>query len=246
MRLHLLLLLAIACPACQQARQISSSLSSGTRYVSRPIVSGSKKLASATASGSRAVANATVSGSRKVAAATVSGAKALAAGATRLITFGSATRPAPPAPLAPPKDNSPVLPAAHAFPTSGLLVTENELGPDATRLQATAVNLAGGWVLNGSDLAYRLPPGADDPSALRVKGSPATATLTPEDTTTTTASAREIHYHSANQVLILRGSATLASAGTTITGTSSSTSIKIHLPTGAIAIDGPARWGSGL
>ncbi len=245
MRLHLLLLLAIACPACQQARQIGSGLSSGSSYVSRPIVSGSKKLASATASGSRAVANATVSGSRKVAAATVSGAKALAAGATRLITFGSATRPAPPAPLAPRKDNSPALPAAHAFPTSGLLVTEDELGPDATRLQSTAVNLAGGWVLNGSDLAYRLPPGADDPSALRVKGSPATATLTSEDTTTT-ASAREIHYHSANQVLTLRGNAALASAGTTITGTASSTSIKIHLPTGAIAIDGPARWGSGL
>ncbi len=240
---------------CAQLQQVGQGLSAGSSYVSRPVVSGSKKLASATASGTRAaaaataegsrfVADATVAGTKKVAAATVTGAKALAAGATRLVTFGSANRAPAPAPLAPAArtDDGNALPPAHRFPSSGLIVTDAELGPDATRLEATAVNLAGGWTLNGSEVAYLLPPGADDPSALRIKGSPATATLSSE-TTTTTASAREIHYHSANQVLTLRGNATLTSSGTTVTATAPRTLLKIHLPTGAISLDGPARWG---
>ena len=207
-------------PACQQARQVGQGLSAGTSYVSRPVVSGTKKVADATlagsrkiaettASGSKKIADATVAGSRKLASATASGAKSLAAGATRLITFGSATRPPAPAPLstAARKDQEPGLPAAHQFPTSGLLVTESELGPEATRLEATAVTLAGGWTLNGSNVAYRLEPGADDPAALRITGSPATAKLL---TGETTASGREIHYHSGNQVLTLRGDASAA------------------------------------
>jgi hypothetical protein len=242
---------------CQQMQQVGRGISAGSQYVAQPVVNGSKKLASATVSGTRAaaaataegsryVADATVAGTKKVAAATVTGAKALAAGATRLVTFGSANRAPAPAPLAPatrPEDGAP-LPPAHRFPSSGLMVTEAELGSDATRLEATAVNLAGGWSLNGSEVAYRLPPGADDPTALRVKGTPATATLNHSDTPTpTTASAREIHYHSANQVLTLRGNATLTSSGTTVTATSPGTLLKIHLPTGSISLDGPARWG---
>ncbi|MDB6069416.1 MAG: hypothetical protein JWL81_587 [Verrucomicrobiales bacterium] len=256
-----LLLVSLACvPACHQVRQVGHGLSTGTGYVSRPVVAGSKKLASATMTGSRAVAEATanssravagatLAGGRKIASATTTGAKALAAGATRLITFGSANRAPAPAPLAqsPPTDRKePGLPPAHVFPKTGLLVTEAELGPDATRLETTAVTLAGGWVLNGENLAYRLDPGADDPAALRVKGSPATAKLAdPADPTSiTTATAREIHYHSGNQVLTLRGGAILSSAGTTVSATAPGTLIKIHLPTGAISIDGPARWGS--
>jgi hypothetical protein len=240
-------------PACQQARQVGQSLSAGSSYVSRPVVSGTKKvadatlagsrkMAEATTSGSKKIADATVAGSRKLASATASGAKSLAAGATRLITFGSANRPPAPAPLTPAarKDQEPGLPAAHQFPTSGLLVTESELGPEATRLEATAVTLAGGWTLNGSNIAYHLEPGADDPAALRITGSPATAKLS---TGETTASAREIHYHSGNQVLTLRGDASLASAISRVTATAPSTLIKIHLPTGAISIAGPARWG---
>lgn len=244
-----------ALPACNTMRSAGQSLATGSSYVARPVVSGTKKLANATASGTRAVAGATadggryvagatVAGTKKMASATVTGAKALAAGATRLVTFGSANRPPAPAPLAPKAttDDGPALPPAHKFPTSGLLVTESELGPDATRLTATAVNLAGGWSLNGNDVAYRLEPGADDPTALLVKGTPATAALTSEETTTT-ASAREIHYHAANQVLTLRGNPKLTSAGTTVAGTASSTLLKIHLPTGSISLDGPARWG---
>ena len=240
-------------PACQQARQIGHGLSAGTGYVSRPVISGSKKvagatiagsrkIAGATASGSKKIADATVAGSRKLATATANGAKSLAAGATRLITFGSANRQPAPAPLshAARKDQEPGLPAVHQFPATGLLVSESELGPDATRLEATAVNLAGGWTLNGSQVAYRLEPGAEDPAALRIKGSPATASLSNE---ATTASAREIHYHASNQVLTLRGNAALASAGSRVAATAPSTLIKIHLPTGAISIDGPARWG---
>lgn len=254
--LSFLILPGLCCLAgCQPMKQVGRGLSAGSAMVSRPVVTGSKKLASATATGTRAaatataegsrfVAAATMAGSKRVAAATVTGAKALAAGATRLVTFASANRPPAPVPLAPVArtDNGTALPPAHRFPSSGLIVTDSELGPDATRLEATAVNLAGGWSLNGSEVAYRLPPGADDPSALRVKGNPATATLI-SDSTTTIASAREIHYHSANQVLTLRGNATLSSADTTVTATSSGTLLKIHLPTGAISLDGPARWG---
>ena len=231
---HLLsfLLCALLLPACQQARKVGHSLSAGSSYLGRPVITGTQKLATAT-----------MAGTRKVASATVSGAKTLAAQATRLISFGSAKGPPAPAPLTPaaPKD-TPGLPPAHKFPATGLLVTDSELGPDATRLQSTAVNLAGGWILNGTDLAYRLQPGADDPSALRVKGSPATATLTSENGTTT-ATARELHYHATNQILTLRGNPTLSSPGTTITA-SPQTLIKIHLPTGSISITGPARWSS--
>ncbi len=254
-RYTLLLLIGLLplLPACQQARQVGQSISAGTSFVSRPVVSGTKmvadatlsgsrKIAGATASGSKKIADATVAGSRKLASATASGAKSLAAGATRLITFGSANRPPAPAPLTPAsrKDQDPGLPAAYPFPASGLLVTESELGPDATRLEATAVTLAGGWTLNGSNDAYRLEPGADDPTALRITGNPATAMLPNGETT---ASAREIHYHSGNQVLTLRGNAILASAISRVTATAPSTLIKIHLPTGAISIAGPARWG---
>ena len=234
----------MALPSCQQLRQARAGISAGAGYVTRPVVSGSKKLADATVSGTRAMAAATVAGSQKVAGATLTGAKALAAGATRLVTFGrSKTKPAP-APLATTKpaaspDGSPLK--LHVFPSSGLLVTEAELGPDATRLEATAVNLGGGWVLNGTSVAYHLDPGADDPTALLVKGRPATAVLSSEGTTT--ASASELHYHASNQVLTLKGSAVLASATTRVSATAPQTQIRIHLPTGAISITGPARWG---
>lgn len=241
----------LALPACRQIQQAGAGLSAGTGFVTRPVVSGSKKLSDATVAGSRKVADATVSGtramaagSRKVADATVSGAKSLAAGATRLITFGSAKRKPAPAPLAPAKpadpDAAPLKP--HVFPSSGLLVTAAELGPDATRLEATTVNLGGGWVLNGESAAYHLKPGADDPTALLVKGRPATAVLTSEGFTTT-ASASELHYHAANQVLTLKGNAILASAVSRVSATADSTQIRIHLPTGAISVTGPARWG---
>lgn len=254
-------------PGCQQIRQAGDGLTTGTGYVTRPMVTGSRKLAGATmtgtrkiagatawgtrkvadatVSGTRAVASATAAGGRKVASATVSGAKTFAAGATRLVTFGSANRkPAPPplAPAKPPGSTEPSLPAAHQFPARGLLVTEAELGPDATRLEATAVNLGGGWVLNGSSVAYNLETGADDPTALLVKGRPATASLT-TDGVTTTASAGELHYHAANQVLTLKGGASLAAATTRVAATAPQTQIRIHLPTGAISITGPARWG---
>ena len=252
----LILGVLIALPSCRQMRQAGAGISTGAGYVTRPVISGSKKLADATVSGSRRVADATVSGTRamaaatvvgsqKVADATVSGAKAIAAGATRLVTFGrSKTKPAP-APLATAKpasspDGTPLTP--HVFPSSGLLVTEAELGPDATRLEATAVNLGGGWVLNGTSVAYHLDPGADDPKALLVKGRPATAVLSTEGTTTT-ASASELHYHASNQVLTLKGGAVLASSTTRVSATAPQTQIRIHLPTGAISITGPARWG---
>lgn len=219
--------LATLLPSCQQARQ---GLARGSQWLGRPVVSGTKKLATATANSSRAVAT-----------ATLTGAKSLAATATRLVTFGSASRPAPPSPLAPPPE--PGLPTPFRFPTRGLLVSDAELGPDPTRLQATALTLAGGWVLQGSDVAYRLPPGADDPTALRIRGQPATATLAPEAANPTQASAQEIHYHASNQVLTLRGQALLSSSGTRVAATSPATLLKIHLPSGAISIEGPASWG---
>jgi hypothetical protein len=249
--MHRLLLiplcLVIVLPACRQMRQAGQGIATGTGAVGRPVVSGTKKIASATASGTRYLADATVSGSKKVAKATVSGAKALASGASRLITFGSAqSKPAPPPLAAKKPDQGPAFPATYTFPRTGLLVTDAELGPDATRLQATAVHLAGGWTLNGNDLAYRLPPGADDPAALRIKGSPANAVLKSgsesDAGSPTTATAREIHYHSANQVLTLRGNPVLESSGTKITATASQTQIHIHLPSGAIEVEGPARW----
>ncbi len=230
--------LATLLSSCQQAQH---RLARGSQWLGRPIVAGTKNLASAAATGSRAVAAATASGSRKWASATLTGAKSLAAGATRLVTFGSAARPVPPSPLASPPE--PNLPTPFRFPTSGLLVSDAELGPDPTRLQATALTLAGGWVLQGREVAYRLQPGADDPAALRVRGQPATATLSPEAADPTQASAQEIHYHASHQVLTLRGQALLSSGGTRVAATSPSTLLKIHLPSGAISIEGPASWG---
>lgn len=248
--LHLLL------PSCEQVRRAGAGLSTGTGYVTGPVISGSKKLAGATLTGTRraadatiagtrAVASATAAGGRKVASATVSGAKSIAAGATRLVTFRSANQKPAPSPLAPVKpsaEGGPSLPPPHIFPESGLLVTSGELGPDATRLEATAVNLGGGWVLNGTSTAYHLPPGSDDPTALLVKGSPALAQLDSEGTVTT-GSAAELHYHAGNQVLTLKGNPSLASGSSRLTATASNTQIRIHLPTGAISIIGPARWG---
>ena len=208
-------------------------------------MTGTRKIADATISGTRAVAAATAAGGRKVTNVTVSGVKTIVAGATRLVTFGSANRKPAPAPLAPAKpvgSNDASLPPTHRFPVTGLLVTEAELGPDATRLETTAVNLGGGWVLNGTSVAYRLAPGTDDPAALRVKGHPARAVLT-TDGSITTATASELHYHATNQVLTLRGNASLASAGSRVSATAPQTQIRIHLPTGAISIVGPARWG---
>ena len=247
--LHLLL------PACEQIRRAGAGLSTGTGYVTDPVISGSKKLAGATLTGTRraagatlagtrAVASATAAGGRKVASVTVSGAKSIAAGATRLVTFRSGNQKPAPALLAAakPGKGEPTLPAPHTFPTGGLLVTSSELGPDATRLEATAVNLGGGWVLNGTSTAYLLPPGSDDPIALLVKGAPATARLDSEGTVTT-ASAAELHYHASNQVLTLKGNPTLASGTSRVTATASHTQIRIHLPTSAISIIGPAQWG---
>lgn len=259
--------LLVLLPSCQQVRQAGGGLSAGTGYITRPVVAGSKMLADATltgsrkiaratisstrrvadatVSGTRAVASATAEGGRKMASATMSGARTIAAGATRLVTFGNANRKPAPAPLAPPQParGEPSLPPQHKFPATGLLVTETELGSDATRLEATAVNLGGGWVLNGDSVAYRLEPGADDPTALRVKGRPATAILTSGDGVTTTATATELHYHSINQVLTLKGGASLSSSTSRVAATAPQTQIRIHLPTGAIAIVGPARWG---
>lgn len=236
--------LLAAFPSCRHASQFGNNVADGAGYITRPVATGTKKLASATATGSRAVANATVTGSRKLAGATISGARSLAAGATRLVTFGSANRKPAPAPLAARSENAEQkgLPPIFQFPNRGLLVTGAELGTEATRLQATAVNLAGGWVLNGNEVAYVLPPGADDPTALLVRGTPATALLT-SDSGTTTGSARELHYHSANQILTLKGNPQLSSAGSVVEGTSSGTLIKIHLPTGSISVEGGARWG---
>ena len=244
----------VLCPSCEQLRHVGTGLTTGTGFVARPVVAGSKKFAGATLSGTRKVADATLfgtravvtataAGSRKVASATVSGARSIAEGATRLVTFRSVNRKPAPAPLAPApqQDDGPTLPPGHQFPASGLLVTEAELGSDATRLESTAVNLGGGWVLNGTDVAYRLDPGADDPTALRVKGRPATAVLT-TDGVTTTASASELHYHAANQVLTLKGEASLSSATSRVAATAAQTQIRIHLTTGAISINGPARW----
>ena len=270
MRFHVFLKLGIVLvmlPSCQTVRKLGSGLSSGANSITQPVISGSQKLAGATfessrriagatisgtrkvaevtVSGTRAVTSATAAGGRKVAIATLDGAKFIAAGATRLISFGSANAKPAPAPLTPANSadrSGPSLPAAHRFPASGLLVSEAELGPDATRLEATAVNLGGGWILNGTTVTYRLESGADDPAALLVKGRPATAVLTTNGVVTT-ASGEELHYHAGNQVLTLKGKASLATSTSRVEATSRQTQIRIHLPTGAISVVGPARWG---
>lgn len=222
-------------PCCTSVQKMGSGIQAGTGAVTRPVVSGSRKFAEVT-----------VNGSKKLAGATVSGAKYVANGATRIVTFGRAggkKDPTPQAVAPATTDADQPMPAAHNFPKTGLLVTDAELGTEATRLEATAVNLEGGWVLNGSMVEYLLEPGASDPKALRVKGSPATAVLG-EGESATRASAAEIHYHAATRVLYLKGNPEMITAGSRLSANSPSTTIKIHLPSGAMSVDGPVRWGS--
>lgn len=234
---HLLLIptaILAVLPACQSMQSVGQGIQAGSATVARPVVSGSRKIASAT-----------VSGSKMLAGATVTGAKKVASGAKRIITFGRSDdkpAPAPQAVAADSGESGKPLPPGHDFPKTGLLVTDAELGPDATRLEATAVNLGGGWSLDGEVVEYYLESGASDPRALRVKGSPATATLGTGEAATA-ASANELHYHAASQVLVLKGKPQVLSGGVKLTATSPGTLIKIHLPSGAMVVDGPVRWG---
>lgn len=220
-------------PACHSMKSVGQGIQAGSGAVSRPVVNGSKK-----------IAGATVSGSRMLAGATLTGVKKVASGARRMITFGrSDDQPAPaPQAAAVPSDADKPLPPGHDFPRTGLLVSDAELGPDATRLEDTAVNLGGGWSLNGKTVEYFLESGASDPRALRIKGSPATATLGTGEAATS-ATANELHYHAASQVLVLKGKPQMVSGGMRLLSTSPGTLIKIHLPSGAMVVDGPVRWG---
>lgn len=199
------------------AARLGSGIASGASRVSRPVAFGARKLAG---------------GASKLWIWDKKEAEdAQAAGASAQVAT-------------PPAGEEKALPPAHPFPKTGLLVTDAELGPDATRLQSTSVTL-GGWEIRGDDIAYRLEPGFTDPVALRVRGAPAAGTQSTAGGSATTAEAREFHYHSASGVLVLRGDPTLSTQGSRVTVSGPDALIKIHLPSGAMSFEGAVRWTSG-
>ncbi len=168
------------------------------------------------------------------------GAKKLGGSAARLWPWRTGTPKPDPAPAAGSGDPAPavkpVVPTP--FPANGLLVAESELGDDATRLQATSVNIPGGWEIKGASIAYHLDADGSSPRILKATGTPATATSVNGDI----ASARAIHYRLRSGVLVLTGDPVLKTGGQTIRSRGGNTTIKIHVPTGAMTVDGPASY----
>ena len=125
------------------------------------------------------------------------------------------------------------------FPSGPLTVAASEFSPAATQLDNAGVTLPGGWDIKASSIRYELEPDGLTAKILLASGKPAAAISSNDDR----AEASEIHFRNATGVLLLRGNPVLRSGAHSVRAVSPSTVIKIHLPSGAIAVDGPAQWG---
>ncbi len=171
-------------------------------------------------------------------------AKKIGGGAAKLWPWKGTPKPPPTAtsqptnPSAPPAAPPPRADIPNPFPAGPQLVTDAELGDSSTSLQTTTTTLPGGWVVQGTSVSYHLDAGAETPRILRALGTPASAISANGDTAT----AKSVHYRSKSGVLILLGDPTLKTSGQTLKGQGPNTSIKIHIPTGAITVDGPTTY----
>ena len=188
----------------------------------------------------RRMSNAMASGAGNVGGYVSGGARKLGGQAARLWPWKPGVAAPDPAPV---RDNRrdeqadrPLTPPS--FPTSGSLVAESELGDDATRLQATSVHIPGGWEIKGSSIAYHLDADGTSPRILKATGTPAVASTSNGDT----ASAAAIHYRLKTGVLVFSGDPVLKTGGQSIRGKGPGTTIRIHVPSGAMTVDGPANY----
>jgi hypothetical protein len=231
--------LAAVCllPGCGTISSVSQSIGSSTASLSR-------KVSGTVSSSARSVGSATANATKATGRFLGSGARLATGSAARLWpwkgkdgqpnekpadqnTRGSAGRPT----------EKPV--EAFAFPTGNPLVRPTEFSAADARLANSSVTLPGGWDIRGSTIQYHLSDDGLTAAFLRATGSPASATSSNGDS----AEASEIHYRHSPGVLLLRGKPLLRAGSNSVRATSPSTSIRIHLESGAIAVDGPAHWG---
>ena len=170
-------------------------------------------------------------------------AQAESAAGTSPAAGPAATTPSPAAGQAATGASSTTAPdapiAGFKFPSGNLLVARSEFGPGASHLENAGVTLPGGWDIKAASIWYHTDTDGLSARVLRADGSPATASSTNGDV----AEAAEIHFRNATGVLVLRGNPVLRAGANSVRGSSPATVIRIHVPTGAISVDGPARWG---
>src|SRR5690606_2342401 len=114
-----------------------------------------------------------------------------------------AAQPGQPADAVRPGEAGPTLPPDYRFPTTGLYVTDEMLGADATHMEDQSVILDNGWIIAGSAISYSIGSGSITPTVVRAKAGPsgdatARSSGTPD---ATVATAREIHYNAVTGVL---------------------------------------------
>jgi hypothetical protein len=228
--------LAAVCllPGCGTIRSVSQSIGSSTVGLSR-------KVSSSVSSSARSVGSATASASKATGRILGSGARLATDSAARLWPWkdkegqpgekpGAQTTAGNPA-------EKPV--EAFTFPTGSPFVRPSEFSAADARLENTSVTLPGGWDIRGSTIQYHLADDGLTAAFLRATGEPASATSSHGDS----AEASEIHYRHSSGVLLLRGKPLLRAGSNSVRATSAATSIRIHIASGAIAVDGPAHWG---
>jgi len=228
--------LAAACllPGCGTVSNLSHSIGSSTASFSRTV-------SSSVSSSARSLGSATANATKATGRLLGSGARLATGSAARLWPWKgkdgqSGEKPASPATAGNPAEQ-PL--EAFPFPTSSPPVRPSEFSPADTRLENSSVTLPGGWDIRGSTIQYHLGDDGLTAAFLRATGSPASATSSHGDS----AEASEIHYRDSPGVLLLRGKPILRAGANSVRATSPSTSIRIHLESGAIAVDGPAHWG---
>jgi hypothetical protein len=232
--------LAAVCllPGCGTISSVSQSIGSSTASLSR-------KVSGTVSSSARSVGSATANATKATGRFLGSGARLATGSAARLWPWkdkDAQPRGKPPAQTT--AGNPAEKPAekpveAFTFPTGNPLVRPAEFSPADARLENSSVTLAGGWDIRGSTIQYHLADDGLTAAFLRATGSPASATSSNGDS----AEASEIHYRHSPGVLLLRGKPLLRAGSNSVRATSPSTSIRIHLESGAIAVDGPAHWG---
>lgn len=228
--------LAAVCllPGCGTISSVSHSIGSSTASLSR-------KVSGTVSSSARSVGSATANATKATGRLLGSGARLATGSAARLWPWkdkDGQPREKPPAQTTAGKPaEKPV--EAFTFPSGSPLVRPAEFSPADARLENSSVTLPGGWDIRGSTIQYHLADDGLTAAFLRATGSPASATSSNGDS----AEASEIHYRHSPGVLLLRGKPLLRAGSNSVRATSPSTSIRIHLESGAIAVDGPAHWG---
>jgi len=225
--------LALPLSSCNTSRLVAQSASTVTRSVTTSVTGAGRATAKATARATSATGQFLGSSARKVAGKAANlwpwKPDSATAATDSPSSTGTAATPAP----------TEKRIEGFQFPSGQLTVAASEFSPDATQLDNAGVTLPSGWDIKASSIRYELEPDGLTARILLASGKPAAAISSNEDR----AEASEIHFRNATGVLLLRGNPVLRSGAHSVRAVSPSTVIKIHLPSGAIAVDGPAQWG---